>query len=77
MREWWKFLSDRSMQVMSESILHLKSMSQLNLNLSNCSGEFITIEGVVSLGRMLSGLSAITNLTLNMSGWEGLSERSI
>jgi hypothetical protein len=68
------------MKVMSESISNLKSLTQLNLYLGYCSSGLVsstTDESVVSIGRMLGGLTSLTQLTLDMSKWKHLSDRSM
>jgi hypothetical protein len=37
----------------------------------------MTDEGVMSIGRMLSGLTSLTQLTVDMSAWKCLSDRSM
>jgi hypothetical protein len=37
----------------------------------------MTDESVMSVGRMLGGLTSLTELTLDMSSWKGLSDKSM
>jgi hypothetical protein len=75
----WKCLSNRSMKVMGECISNLKSLTHLDLNLYNCSGEeySMTDESVMNIGRMLGGLTSLTQLTLDIREWKCLSDRSV
>jgi hypothetical protein len=65
--------------VIRQTISNLKSLTHLNLNLFRCrfEGCSVTDESVVSIGRMLGGLTSLTQLTLDMTDWECLSDRSV